>query len=474
MLTLTAQTVAAKKKAEVLQMQNYPSAKVSEYRMHGGEAVIKGRVIAKDNMTIEKMRGHMKVIMRDYIVRKEKITIPEINADGTFSINLHVPHPMFVLVYPMADVYACPGDTVELTIDTTKPNRKEGISIDGTGLSGEVNRLVNTIYTRYCDFPSARNVSEQGPDSLMKWKDVQVAQLDDMVCRMNAGLPELEGCSPLASDILRTYIIARHMEYICRYYMLTDMNDIDREAYWQRYFNFVAPREKYLLDNPLLMISADEFFFNYVESSLMRPLYTTSNMGELHEKLHLSPTDFTAQVCQLRMLFHEMDESYDEAAEEVASTLPVITHPELMHRAVFAYRDYVKEHELKASEDKSFTKGDSIFQSIIEPYMGNVIYVDFWAAWCAPCRAAMLEMREEVEANKDKPVTYLYITDDVEENCRKFIEANNIQGEHIFVTHSEWGYLQEKFQFSGIPFVVLLDRQGRQRENVTIQQLLEE
>ena len=83
-------------------------------------------------------------------------------------------------------------------------------------------------------------------------------------------------------------------------------------------------------------------------------------------------------------------------------------------------------------------------------------------------------MRDEVEANKDKPVKYLYITDSTPDECREFFESNNIKGEHIHVTHSEWGYLQEKFQFSGIPFVVLFDKQGKQRENVTIEQLLNE
>lgn len=56
------------------------------------------------------------------------------------------------------------------------------------------------------------------------------------------------------------------------------------------------------------------------------------------------------------------------------------------------------------------TKGDSIFQRIIEPYKGNVLYVDFWEMSCGPCRAGMLAMRDEVKANKDKPVKYLYVT----------------------------------------------------------------
>ena len=74
----------------------------------------------------------------------------------------------------------------------------------------------------------------------------------------------------------------------------------------------------------------------------------------------------------------------------------------------------------------------------------------------------------------NKPVKYLYITDDTPENCSSFLEPNKIRGEHIYITRSEWGYLQEKFQFSGIPFVVLFDKKGNQRENVTVEQLLNE
>ena len=503
------------KKKEVPQLMNYPSAELSEYRLHGGEVLIKGHIVMPEEANgekipeefLEKMNGAIKVIMRDYIVRKEKTSLIEFKSDGTFLHKLYVPYPMFVLVHPLAMVYACPGDTLEMTIDPAKPTREEGIGWDGTGVSGEVTKLYEKIRTSYCDFPREK-VDEQGPDSVMKWKEVQVTRLDDVVRKMNAGLPELEGCSPLASDILRTYIISQHLEHICRYYMLTDMDNIDRAAYWQQFFGFVAPREKYLLDNPLLMIAGNDFFFNYVECSVMRPMYAggvleyipfeydhtiaenisrekhiyrrefrRNVMNELQDKLHLCPTDFSAQVCQLRNIFNHAEwqkDKHDIIADDFAATMAVITHPELIRRAVLTYRDFIKENEVKVVEQKPMTKGDSIFQRIIEPYKGNVLYVDFWETSCGPCRASMLHMRDEVEANMDKPVKYLYITDDTPEKCSSFLEPNKIRGEHIFITRSEWGYLQEKFQFSSIPFVVLFDKKGNQRENVTVEQLLNE
>jgi thiol-disulfide isomerase/thioredoxin len=182
-------------------------------------------------------------------------------------------------------------------------------------------------------------------------------------------------------------------------------------------------------------------------------------------------------VCQLRDIFSTLEwhkDHYDQVADDVAAAMTVVSHPELIRQGILTFREYVKDNEVKVVGDKLLTKGDSIFQRIIEPYKGNVLYVDFWEMSCGPCRAGMLKMRDEVEANKDKPVKYLYVTDDTPEHCKSFLEPNNIQGEHIHITRSEWGYLQEKFQFSGIPFVVLIDKQGNQRKDVTVEQLLNE
>lgn len=460
---------------------------------------------------LDQLNGRFSVIMRDYIVGKEKTSVIEFKPDGTFSMNVYVPYPMFVLVYPLGTVYACPGDTLEMTMNPIAKTREEAIAWDGTGLSGEVTKLYEKIRTAYCDFPQEKPY-EQGPDSLMKWRDRQVSHLDDLVQKMNAGLPELEGCSPLASDILRTNIFAGHLKNICEKYSWMDDklrtdSTIDRETYWQQFFSFVAPRESYLIDNPLLMIASDDIFFNRIEYYLFHPIHAggvleyipfdydpkiaeiiakekhvfrrefrRNAMNELHDKLHISLTDFAAQVCQLRSVFEmlKFHHEFDMAADDVAAAMSVITYPDLIRRGLLTFRDYVKENELQVVEQKPMTKGDSIFQRIIEPYKGNVLYVDFWQMSCGPCRAGMLHMRDEVETNKDKPVKYLYITDDTPEHCKSFLEPNNIKGEHIHITRSEWGYLQEKFNFSAIPFVVLFDKQGKQRKDVTVEQLLNE
>ncbi|MCR5334763.1 MAG: hypothetical protein K6E45_07595 [Bacteroidaceae bacterium] len=72
-LGLEASSKKRVRKDEVPQLMNYPSAEISEYRLHGGDVVIKGQVIPQDPEIAERFSGRLKVIMRDYIVNKEKL-----------------------------------------------------------------------------------------------------------------------------------------------------------------------------------------------------------------------------------------------------------------------------------------------------------------------------------------------------------------------------------------------------------------
>ena len=506
------------KKEDVPQLLNYPSADWGEYRMHGGEVVIKGNVIVDDPAQLKKLNNNVDVIMRDYIVRKEE-TIPiKFEEDGTFSLNLHVPYPMFVLVYPMAGVYACPGDTVELTFDATKPMQKPGdnVTLSGKGVSAEASKLFFPIMYKYL-MPLQSETHMAHPDSLLNWRDVQVAKLDDLVRQMNDGLPELEGCSPRTSDILRTYMVSQYLYEIChRYYLFMDfvkendsVYDIDKEAYWQQYFSFLAPREKYLLDNPLLMVAGDEFFFNRMEYTLMEPINQSSlkgstypvdfypeaaeicardsiislrearrnAMNKLHEKLNLSPTNFCAQVCMVRDLFYKLEwgTDYDVAAEEVASTLPYITNPELMRRAMLQYREFVKVKEsekqfvdansLRPSTDvEGMSDGEKILRKLIEPYQGKIIYLDVWGTWCAPCRENLKDSWRVREALKDYDIVYLFLANNSsDEAWKSVISEYNLTGPncvHYNLPEDQQSAIERYIGVNGYPTYKLIDKQG--------------
>lgn len=169
-LSIEAKSKKKVKESEVPQLLNYPSAELSEYRLHGGNVVIQGHFVLPEEAKgqkvpkdiLDQLNGRFTIIMRDYIVRKEKTSVIEFNNDGTFSMNVYVPYPMFVLVYPMGTAYACPGDTINVSIDITKRTKEEGVKLDGTGLSGEVTRLHGQAKGYLLQFPCEREHIREG------------------------------------------------------------------------------------------------------------------------------------------------------------------------------------------------------------------------------------------------------------------------------------------------------------------------
>ena len=108
------------------------------------------------------------------------------------------------------------------------------------------------------------------------------------------------------------------------------------------------------------------------------------------------------------------------------------------------------------------SKGDSLFYKIIEPYKGKVIYIDFWATWCSPCRAEMPSSNKLKESFSDKDVIFIYLANRSREAIWKAVIAElGIKGEHFLLSDNDYNVLAEKFQITGIPHYILVNKNGK-------------
>lgn len=114
---------------------------------------------------------------------------------------------------------------------------------------------------------------------------------------------------------------------------------------------------------------------------------------------------------------------------------------------------------LQVSEDK-------FFAALIKPYKGKVIYIDFWAPWCGPC---MSEMPSSAALQKEltgKEVVFLYIAlSCTKQSWENTIKEKKLEGEHYFANENEGKLLSGKFNISGIPHYVLIDKEGKVKDD---------
>ncbi|OUR78896.1 thioredoxin [Colwellia psychrerythraea] len=99
------------------------------------------------------------------------------------------------------------------------------------------------------------------------------------------------------------------------------------------------------------------------------------------------------------------------------------------------------------------------FEQAMEQYKGKVVYVDFWASWCIPCRKSFPWMNTMQAKHQDQGFVVLSINLDAEETlAKKFLK---LAPANFAIIYDAKGKLAQKFKLKGMPSSYLFDRQGK-------------
>jgi thiol-disulfide isomerase/thioredoxin len=88
----------------------------------------------------------------------------------------------------------------------------------------------------------------------------------------------------------------------------------------------------------------------------------------------------------------------------------------------------------------------------------NVVILDFWAAWCRPCRAAMPILAEVAKAYESRGVVMYAVNQGEEpERIKAFLEETKLA---VTVALDPDGRAGTAYRVSGIPRMVIVDKEG--------------
>jgi thiol-disulfide isomerase/thioredoxin len=94
----------------------------------------------------------------------------------------------------------------------------------------------------------------------------------------------------------------------------------------------------------------------------------------------------------------------------------------------------------------------------LSDYQGKVVYIDFWASWCIPCRKSFPWMNE-MQQKYGKDLVVIGVNVDQERSLAdQFIKETSPQFKIIFDTKGE---LATEYQVAAMPSSFILDKKGK-------------
>lgn len=97
----------------------------------------------------------------------------------------------------------------------------------------------------------------------------------------------------------------------------------------------------------------------------------------------------------------------------------------------------------------------------LDALRGSVVYLDFWASWCAPCRQSFPWMEEMRKAHQAEGLTIIAVNvDHNRADAERFLKQFQPGFE---VRFDPDGLLAQRFKVSGMPTSIIIDRHGAVR-----------
>ena len=128
-----------------------------------------------------------------------------------------------------------------------------------------------------------------------------------------------------------------------------------------------------------------------------------------------------------------------------------IERPDIKNLIIHDEKKKIEKAEFFNSKNKKVSLND---------YKSNIVIINFWATWCAPCKEEIpyLNQLKLKPKFKDIEIIPINIADEKLKKSKEFFKELNINNLEIFYGSSLG--LAKVFKLRGIPTTIIVDKEG--------------
>ena len=455
--------------AASISMFSQTTSALPSWERKSAPAVILGRYVdweTGENTNTLNIRGNKESL---------KGVEPEIIKDsiaGTFTIVWDICYPIKQEFDKGLSVLLFPGDTVRLDIDrgalaayeaynketprdsiTTPKLRelwKKAIHIEGasfelplpiqmTGMTLGYNREYATAHYR---------------DTFDEWREVCWEDFQDVVKQLDS-----LDLSPEEQEYQRMMIEQDYLRKLRNYTFTKKIWDLTKDpdslAMFEKQFTFKDPHA------PELTYYRNVLGF----FACMQNLFDEGRLYIQANGLEESP---------LGRWFKELDEA-KTMMTRVKANLPVAESE--LNALSPEFQTQIREVQAQMRKEATDVKGtwrdlpegepQEWLPKIVAGHKGHIVFVDFWATWCGPCRLGMKEMERVKDELVARGVDFVYITDASSDYNDWVKQVAQHAGDHYIVPKGKMNEMQIPEYKKAIPHYLIYDRDGKLVEAIS-------